>query len=202
MSDICSVPGCGKCTCGAMYCGGHNAQYRKYGYIKYTKLRQNTGRTSHPLYNTWLSMRDRCNNPNNRYYKNYGGRGIKICDRWLDHADGFENFAADMGPRPDGCSLDRINNDGDYSPDNCRWSDKISQNLNKRTNLISPYISTRERGEKVQYVVRVKDLRDKTGKTVRTKVRLTLEDAIAARDILLKEMEKSGQRNCAGRHYE
>lgn len=99
-----------------------------------------------------------------------------------------------MGARPDGYTLDRINNSMGYSPDNCRWASKIEQNLNKRNNRKTPYISTRVRSGRTQYVVRVKDTRDKTGRTVRTKVRNTLDEAIAARDILIEQMTKEGAR--------
>jgi len=80
-------------------------------------------------YKIWTSMRQRCRNPNDTSYHGYGGRGINVCDRW----DSYANFINDMGPRPVGTSIDRINNDGDYEPSNCRWATKSEQSNNKRT---------------------------------------------------------------------
>jgi len=82
-----------------------------------------------PLYNTWVNMKQRCYNPNFRDYINWGARGIKVCDRWINS---FSNFLEDMGDRPDGKSLDRINNDGDYEPSNCRWATSKEQINNQR----------------------------------------------------------------------
>lgn len=95
--------------------------------------------TKHGLYNTpeyrsWISMRSRCNNPNNISFRNYGGRGIKVCKRWNNS---FEAFISDMGIKPfRGASIERIDNEVGYIPSNCRWASRVEQNNNSRHNVI------------------------------------------------------------------
>lgn len=79
-------------------------------------------------YNIWCAMIKRCTKPNRKDYKYYGGRGITVCERWRV----YENFLADMGERPKGLSIDRINNDGNYEPNNCRWATREEQRANQR----------------------------------------------------------------------
>jgi hypothetical protein len=88
------------------------------------------GATNTREYNSWCAMRARCDN---KEFENYGARGITVCPRWQGER-GFENFLADMGPRPKGTTLDRWpNGDGNYEPGNCRWANASDQNKNRRS---------------------------------------------------------------------
>lgn len=100
------------------------------------KYRLKHGMHNTPEYKAWRGMRTRCYNPNDAHYKNYGGRGIEVCEKWrID----FTTFYADMGPRPSEIhSLDRIDVNGNYEPSNCRWATRSEQQKNKR-----PHVSQR-----------------------------------------------------------
>lgn len=118
--------------------------------------KQNKSKT----YASWMKMVARCSNPNLRIFKYYGGRGIRVCDRWLS----FENFLADMGERPNGMTLDRINVDGNYEPGNCRWATHAQQMHNRRDtvlnwDLVDEIRGRFEHGEKQSSIARRLGLR-------------------------------------------
>lgn len=83
----------------------------------------------------WCALKQRCQNPRSKDFASYGGRGIRVCERWQR----FENFTADMGPRPPGCMVERLDNDGPYSPENCVWATPTQQARNRRKRSIGTY---------------------------------------------------------------
>lgn len=150
--------------------------YESYCPIK-RKMYLENDKKSRPLGNIWQSMKQRCYNKNSLRYSFYGARGIKVCDRWLNDYKAFEK---DMGPRPSKKhSLDRIDVDGDYSPENCKWSLQSEQVSNRR-----PYSNT---GEKYVYYIESQRRKYKAycPKLFKTKSFYSLEEAISYRDTML-----------------
>ena len=112
-------------------CDKHYQRLKKYGDPDICKTYQ--GNCKHPLYEVWRNMKQRCCNPNRSDYHRYGGRGIKVCESW---ENSFESFVKDMGKRPKGYLLDRIDNNGNYEPSNCRWVTVTESSRNKSTNRV------------------------------------------------------------------
>lgn len=104
-------------------------------------LSPQTEKNGHPLYSTWVDMRKRCNNPKYRAFHRYGGRGIRVCSRW----DDFTLFISDMGDRPANYSIDRIDNNGDYKPDNCMWATRKQQARNRQNTVYVEINGAKER---------------------------------------------------------
>lgn len=112
-------------SCGCLFDESVSVGKQTHGHA----LERNQSKT----YHTWSSMKRRCYNKKASNYDRYGGRGIQVCDRWLNS---FENFLEDMGEKPDGMTIERLKSNGNYAPENCKWADNIEQANNKSNNRI------------------------------------------------------------------
>lgn len=122
----CSVEGCEEAHIAKGYCKSHYARLRRYGDLNVRKWVRGSSR--HPLYKTWYGMIGRCHNQNHADFYLYGAQGIAVCPQWRQD---FSTFIADMGERPDGMTLDRIDPSGPYSYENCRWATAKYQRANQ-----------------------------------------------------------------------
>lgn len=127
----CSVKDCIRKYSRAGYCNTHYSTWYRHGDAEYRRVAE--GRT--PTKITWTGMKQRCSNPKSPDYYRYGGRGITFDERWRE----YKNFLADMGERPKGMTLDRIDVNGNYTKRNCRWADAKTQCNNTRANLYISY---------------------------------------------------------------
>lgn len=119
------------------YCNKHYIRYKKHGDPLFT-LKERHGMRWTRTYRSWTSMLSRCTDINSHAYKDYGGRGIKVCNKWKNS---FLAFYKDMGERPEDLQLNRINNDGNYAPNNCRWTTVKQNSRNRRSNVLNMEIA-------------------------------------------------------------
>lgn len=184
LHKCCSIEGCtgkgrnkGKAKNGREvfqngFCDKHRRSWKLYGHPEY--VQKNADLRSHELYATWSDIKKRCTWVKHKDYAAYGGRGITVCKEWLG-LNGFENFVIDMGERPPKHSIDRIDNDGPYSPENCRWANDYEQHANTRSNSGVLGVSQVKAGGRWAAHISV------CNKNVNLGTFTLLEDAIAAR---------------------
>jgi len=130
---------------------------KKYGDVKAEDI---------PEYRTWVSMKQRCYNPTHTSYKNYGGRGITVCNKWLNS---YTEFINDLGSKPNQeAELERINVNGNYEPSNCKWLSHKKQHANKRNNKLTQALADQIKSEYVPYVITQKMLAEKYNVSITT----------------------------------
>ena len=150
----CGVAGCQRAVRARGFCDTHYRRFKKHGDASINR-RVIHGMYGSPEYVSWKSMLQRCYSEHHKSFRQYGGRGISVCERWL----AFKHFVADMGPRPKGTTLDRLRADGNYEPGNCRWATPKQQSRNKHS---TPRIRV---GGKLEAVA---DLAEEHGLAIRT----------------------------------
>lgn len=170
----CGINGCEARHVARGRCRRHYKQLRREGGAG-EPVQESHGMSRSPEYRAWKTMISRCHRATDPSYPYYGGRGIQVCHRWRSS---FVAFYEDMGPRPEGLTLDRIDGDGDYAPSNCRWASRQTQVINrgKFRGTKYPYIGVIERDNKFVGVVKLDAQRFRTPRMD------TLEEAAWMRD--------------------
>lgn len=128
-SHLCHVKGCTELRLYTKYCMKHYMRWYQYGDTSVVLSNKTHGMTKTPTYNSWSNMIQQCTNPKATCYSKYGAKGITVCARWRGS---FDNFLADMGERPTGTTIDRVNPTGNYEPGNCRWGTALQQAHNRQ----------------------------------------------------------------------
>ena len=134
MKKICKVSNCNRKHFALGYCQMHWHRVKRHGNPLINKGIKH-GKRNTPEYHVWINLKGRCYNPNNHKYHRYGGRGIIVCDRWKNS---FINFYSDMGKKPfPKAQIDRIDNNGNYEPNNCHWVTPFENSINKSTTKLT-----------------------------------------------------------------
>lgn len=174
---------------GQVSCGCHMKEV--YKSKAFSEANTKHGYYNHELYGAWFAMKRRCTNPKDKSYKNYGGRGIKVCDRWLESPKNYINdIEKTIGKKPTKYhTLDRIDNDGNYEISNVRWADKSEQAVNQRhkTGKLNEKYIFKKRGLYIVSIVRNKERILSNGQK-------NLDDAIFLRDYYLSVFEKTPEK--------
>lgn len=179
----CSVQSCQRKVKAKNLCDLHYQRLKRLNKLTTNNIPRGSTH-SHPLRATYTNMMARCNNPNHPHFKDYGGRGIRVCDRW-NGENGFIYFIDDMGEKTDNTSLDRIDVNSGYSPQNCRWTDIYTQASNTRKPHVYPGVTYFSLRSKWRARIKIKTVERHLG------LFNTLKEAIKARKKAERELSHS-----------
>lgn len=178
----CLINGCTEAYLASGYCEGHYGRKRKKGFVDPSPIKKNHYLSETKTYTIWKAMMQRCYYEQGSAYKHYGGRGITVCDRWRN----YPNFLADMGERPENMTLDRVDNNGNYEPSNCRWANRTQQRLNQRRKSNKTGFTGVTLSSPGRYLARI----IQEGKPIRLGMFDTPEEASVVYEKALKEMKE------------